>query len=298
MLDGNYTKSRTTYKFRSTDGASHESASIFAGPLDARYTPTVARASVRVMANNPDDLGDSYCWQIEAVFDLAKPKEKWAARNDFTQIGSSNVELISGPATPVCTAMYKQGVGNNNIYVYYKGAAGKTYDWTWDIEMTYLRSFKADTGYPPRLTLQISSGMGPAEDWCGLTEGIHTLGATVYKQQSYSAAYDPDKIKKEYWDFLDSENTTSYLYLHARATYEDTTNYDYKSLFQFYWATRSASTSTSVTASSGGTPPTGINGWLRDVMLDRTIVIGSGPTAVTFNWDRQATDPAGFWGNY
>jgi len=290
----------TTRAIQTTNGFSQSSKldmDVWGDPLSGLFSPGVVRASVRVLANNPDDLDDSYCWQLESVYDWGKPKEDWTARNNFDQIGATNVTLISGPATPVCEASFKQGVGNNDLYLEYRGETGKTYDWHWEIRLTMFCSIKEGRGYPPRLTVQISSGMEPAESWCGMTEGIHTVVPSGYEINNYSPLYSTYRKNKEHFSIYDTTNT-SYLYLDAIARYATSANYTYSSKFQFYWGMRSTSTAVTTTTASSGAPPTGINGLLRDTMLDRTVVIGSGPTEVTFQWERFSGDPAGLWGNY
>ena len=263
-------------KIYETTDASSVNVQLFDG-LPVLSGNLVVRASAKVLAHNVDDEDDSYAWQLEALFE--KDSDGY-----YIQIGATDEELIAGPTPPVCTIDLS---GNFSRIEYdFQGEAGKTFHWRIDTTLSFFQVTGNGYDYPPRMTIQISSCMAPEESWNELTEGIHTVVPNLdYYEYHYALS------QQEKWHF--GVSSVSSLFFNASSTDGITAS----SKYFFYWTTRSVYYGT-YTYGVYGTPPTGINGLLRDHFLDGTIVVGSGPSEVTFTWERSEDDPSGLWGNY
>lgn len=244
--------------------------------LPAESENIFMRVSAKVFAYNMEDEDDSYAWELEAVFE----KRNWIT----FQIGSTSETLIAGPTPPVCAVSF--AAYSDSIRYTFQGEAGKTFQWRMETTFQLFHGLSSGYDYPPRMTIQISSGMGVGETWYGLAEGIHTVLPNLdYWEQHYALSQN-----ERWWCGVYSQSS---LFFAASSTDLSTAS----SRWNFYWTTRSVY-SAAATSGAYGAPPTGINGLLRDYFLDKTVVVGSGEDEVTFTWERAAADPSGLWGNY
>jgi hypothetical protein len=252
--------------------------------------PGTVRVSSMVYASLPGIVGvdsESYVWRLEAVYEF-----RWVSFGaQWHLIGTPTATLIAGPTSPVCDAYLASS--SQSIRIYYKGETGKTFKWRVATEFTFFRRVGLGTGGPPpRITLQISSGMTVGETWNGLTEGIHTLLPTEFNQ---TGPNNPNQYYKyERWYFYGDDS----LVFKAVRYGVYTTSIWYSSNYAFYWGDRSTGADGFVTSVPGGVPPTYLNGFLRDNFLDNAVVIGSGETEVTFTWERKSGDATEMWANY